>query len=95
MFVKPIVNYVFAQNLVDINEKATPGFLLLNADIGFQVLSDKSLGKVHFPQGMLVNFGFRNILNTPYLKHLSRYRLLEITEPGFNFMVTVRVPIGV
>ena len=93
-FFKPMVNYVFAQNLVDINEKTTPGFLLLNADIGFQILSGKSLGKVNFPQGMLVNLGFRNILNTPYLKHLSRYRLLDITEPGFNFMVTVRVPIG-
>ncbi len=93
-FFKPMVNYVFAQNLVDINEKATPGFLLLNADIGFQILSGKSLGKVNFPQGMLVNLGFRNILNTPYLKHLSRYRLLDITEPGFNFMVTVRVPIS-
>lgn len=94
-FVKPMLNYVFAQNLVDINEKSTQGFLLLNADIGFQILSDKSFGKVHFPQGMLVNLGFRNILNTPYLKHLSRYRLLDITEPGFNFMVTVRVPISV
>jgi iron complex outermembrane receptor protein len=93
-FFKPMINYVFAQNLVDINEKATPGFLLLNADLGFQILTGKSLGKFDFPQGVLVNLGIRNILNTPYLKHLSRYRLLEITEPGFNFMMTIRVPIA-
>jgi len=92
--IKPGINYVFAQNLVDINEKATPGFLLLNGDISFQIGSLKKQTKVNLPEGIIVSLGFRNILNTPYLKHLSRYRLLEISEPGFNFMLTVRVPVG-
>jgi outer membrane receptor protein involved in Fe transport len=67
---------------------------LLNADLGFLISPNKSLGAIDLERGVQINLGFRNILNTPYLKHLSRYRLLEITEPGFNFMVSVRVFVG-
>jgi iron complex outermembrane recepter protein len=94
IFVKPMVNYVFAQNFVDINEPTTPGFFLLNADLGFLISPNKSLGAIDLERGIQINLGFRNILNTPYLKHLSRYRLLEITEPGFNFMISARVFVG-
>jgi len=94
IFIKPMFNYVFAQNFVDINEKRTPGFFLFNADLGLQINPKKSLGSLDFERGIQINLGFRNILNTPYLKHLSRYRLLEITEPGFNFMVSLRVFLG-
>lgn len=92
-FFKPQVQYIFAQNLVDINEKTTPAILLLNADFGFRILQNKSIKRMNFPQGMQLSFGLRNILNTPYLKHLSRYRLLDITEPGFNFVFALRIPL--
>ncbi len=93
-FFKPSFTYIFAQNLVDINEKTTPGVFLINADLGFRMAEGKALRRFHFPQGIQVNLGFRNLLNTPYLKHLSRYRLLNITEPGFNFICTIRVPLA-
>jgi iron complex outermembrane receptor protein len=92
VFFKPSLQYIFAQNFVDVNEKKTPAVFLMNVDMGFRVGLEKHLGRVQFPEGILINFGLRNLLNTPYLKHLSRYRLLDITEPGFNFMFTIRAP---
>ncbi len=91
-FLKPGIQYISAQNLVDINEKTTPAIFLVNADLGFTLKTTKNLGPISFPQGILLNLGLRNILNTPYLKHLSRYRLLDITEPGFNFIISIRAP---
>lgn len=95
VFFKPGACYVFAQNLVDINEKNTPSVFLFNLDMGFQMGNEWQLGRVQFPEGIHVNVGLRNMLNTPYLKHLSRYRLLDITEPGFNFMITIRAPFSI
>jgi iron complex outermembrane receptor protein len=94
LFLKPGFQYLFAQNLVDINEKTTPAVLLINADLGFKILEEKKLGKIEFPQGVQISLGLRNIFNTPYLKHLSRYRLLNIPEPGFNLMLTLRTVVG-
>lgn len=90
----PSIQYSFAQNFVDNNELQTPGFLVLNADVSFSVLKGKTWGIVKLDEGIIFNLGLRNLLNTPYLKHLSRYRLLDITEPGFNFIFSVRVPLG-
>lgn len=90
---KPGVQYIFSQTFVDINEKQTPGTFLVNADLKFSLFQQKSIRKVKLPQGLIFNLALRNIFNTPYLKHLSRYRLLDITEPGFNFMFSVRVPL--
>lgn len=89
---KPGMQYIFAQNLVDINEKTTPSALLFHADLIFKIGDNLHLKKLQFPEGLQVNLALRNIFNTPYLKHLSRYRLLDITEPGFNFMLTLRIP---
>ena len=94
LFLKPGFQYLFAQNLVDINEKTTPAVLLINADLGFKILEEKKLGKIGFPEGVQISLGLRNLLNTPYLKHLSRYRLLNITEPGFNLILTLRTVVG-
>ena len=34
-----------------------------------------------------------NLLNSAYLDHLSRYRLIGIPEPGRNIVVSLRVPL--
>jgi iron complex outermembrane receptor protein len=89
---KPGVQYVFAQRLVDINEKTTPSALLFHADLNFKIGDNLRWKQLQFPEGLQINLALRNIFNTPYLKHLSRYRLLDITEPGFNCMLTIRIP---
>jgi iron complex outermembrane receptor protein len=91
--ITPNIQYSFGQSFVDNNELRTPGFFLLNADISFSALKGKSWKKMQLEEGIQFNFGFRNLLNTSYLKHLSRYRLLDITEPGFNFVFSVRLPL--
>lgn len=86
LFFKPQVTGVTAQNKVDVNEKTTPGFFLLNADVGATIQLTKK-------QKVIVSLGFRNILNTPYYRHLSRYRILDLTEQGFNLVGSVRFPL--
>ena len=82
--------YVFAemvvsagQQRVDRNEKSTPAYQIANT--GFAVT--KQTGRVEFQLQIAV----RNIADTPYLLHLSRYRLLNLPEPGRNAMVTLRM----
>lgn len=86
LFLELEIRYYAAQNLTDINESKTPDAFLINTNSGV------SFGRGENPVQLLISL--RNILNQPYLNHLSRYRLLNIPEPGFNFMLTLRVPLG-
>lgn len=72
-----------AQNRVDRNEKATPGYNLFNArtSLSFELWNtDLTLG-----------LACRNIGNTAYLSHLSRYRILNLPEQGRNFILSINV----
>lgn len=75
--------FAAAQNLTDLNEPPTPGYQIFNA--GVQVSHSMEKYAVHF------QFMVRNIGDTFYLNHLSRYRLLNLPEPGRNFMVSLRL----
>lgn len=79
--------HVLAQNRVDRNDMTTSAYNLLDAGIGFKVKGSK-FKVAHFE----ISFSVQNILNTPYLNHLSRYRLINVPEQGRNFVVTVKVP---
>lgn len=72
-----------AQNRVDRNEAATKAYQLvhLNTNIEFQIKNCK------------INFGLsaRNIFNTSYLSHLSRYRILNLPEQGRNFIFQANI----
>jgi iron complex outermembrane receptor protein len=70
-----------AQNRTDRNEKATPGYHLFNAKMGYTT----NLGKVKMGLGLRV----QNIFNTSYLQHLSRYRILNLPEQGRNVILSV------
>jgi iron complex outermembrane recepter protein len=86
VFFKPSATYVFAQNQVDVNEKSTPAYFLLNADLGVTI-------KLSAKQEMIVSIGVRNALNTTYYRHLSRYRILDLSEQGINFIGSIRFPL--
>lgn len=69
-----------AQNRVDRNEPTTPGSQTLDFSSGF------SWGSKH---EFTLRFQIQNIFNTAYYNHLSRYRLLNLPEPGRNFVVSI------
>lgn len=77
--------YAFAQTRTDRNEPSTPAYHLLNLGIGFKLRIKE--------QVVQIGFQAQNLLNTSYLNHLSRYRILEIPEQGRNFVVTLKVPL--
>lgn len=76
-----------AQNRVDRNENATPGYHLLHFGTGFQL----KLGSFH-PS---FNLRIQNLGNTRYLNHLSRYRLLNLPEQGRNFSISLKIPLNI
>jgi len=74
-----------AQTRVARNEFATQGYFLL--DLG---------GIVHLSalsRDFKLITSIRNVGNTVYFNHLSRYRLINIPEPGTNVSVSLIVPI--
>lgn len=80
--IQVIYNYFTAQNRTDRNEPATPGYGLLDGQLGLD------LGNEKHPLQLVL--AIRNVLNVAYLNHLSRYRILNIPEPGRNFVVTLK-----
>lgn len=77
--------WAFAQNRVNRNELATPGYHV----IGIGLRTSIHIQKQVFQIGIRVD----NLLNTPYLKHLSRYRLLGLPEQGRNISLTLSIPL--
>jgi len=81
--------YHFAANgplRVDRSEDSTPGYQLFNLGMGL----DFNVGD----QEISVKLQARNLLNTEYLAHLSRYRIINVPEQGRNLVVSVKVPFG-
>jgi iron complex outermembrane receptor protein len=76
--------HVWAQDRVDRNERPTPGYDLLEAGIGTRVRFGR--------QAIDITLSAQNLLDTPYLNHLSRYRLINVVEQGRNVVLTLRVP---
>ncbi|AEV31526.1 TonB-dependent receptor [Owenweeksia hongkongensis] len=72
-----------AQNRVDRNEKITPGYNLFNAKTTLQFPVWKT--------DWVLGLSCRNIGNTAYLSHLSRYRILNLPEQGRNIILSLNV----
>lgn len=72
-----------AQERVARNEPATPAYHRINLGAS----SNLHLGGVDAS----LFFRLENLLNTPYLHHLSRYRILNLPEQGRNMSVGMKV----
>ncbi len=72
-----------SQNEVDRNESPTKGFQLLHLKSSFEFKIKNSK----------INLGIsaRNLLNTAYLSHLSRYRILNLPEQGRNLIFQTNI----
>lgn len=86
-YINSSLRYTAAQNRVERNELTTPEYFLVNIEAGFQVFYQAD----RFFQ---VYFMLNNVFDTFYFNHLSRYRILNLPEPGRNFTLSVKIPIG-
>lgn len=71
-----------AQNRTDRNEAATPGFALTHLSSAIHLGGNNTT--------FLLRAGVQNIFNIRYLNHLSRYRILNLPEPGRNITVSLQ-----
>lgn len=69
----------FTQDKVAINEKITPGYFLLNAFLQYRV-------QISVAQSFDFRLRGQNLTNEEYLRHISRYRILNLPEQGVNFI---------
>lgn len=71
---------------IDRSEEATPAYQLWNIGLG----ANLHIGN----QEINITGQVRNVFNTNYLAHLSRYRIINVPEQGRNIVVTLKVPFG-
>lgn len=67
-------------------EKKTPGYQLVNIQIGTKI----SL----FENPIQVSIQAQNLFDTKYLNHTSFYRLIELPEAGRNLILSVKIPLS-
>lgn len=79
------VRWAAPQLLTARNEFTTPGYGILNINLGTQI-NMKS-------QPLKLRLSIQNLLNTKYYNHLSTWRQLGLPEPGRNFMLSVIFPL--
>jgi iron complex outermembrane recepter protein len=68
---------------VDRNELTTPSYHLIHGSISIE---NKGV------EGLIFQIQVNNLLNTAYLNHLSRYRLLNLPEQGRNITFSILIP---
>jgi iron complex outermembrane receptor protein len=73
-----------SQDLTARNEFFTPGSVLLHVNFGTQI----NLGRFR----MKLIGGIQNLLNSRYYMHLSRWRMINLPEPGRNFTISIMIP---
>jgi len=73
------------QRRTDRNEPSTPGYALLNLTQGGVFKWGK--------QELKLIFQIQNLTNRTYMNHMSRYRLIQLPEPGRNFIFTLILPL--
>jgi iron complex outermembrane receptor protein len=69
------------------NELFTPGYALINLNLGTRIKL--------WSQPVKLNFSVQNILNTRYYNHLSNWRRIGLPEPGRNFLISLIIPLEI
>jgi iron complex outermembrane receptor protein len=75
--------YLSAQNRVERNERSTPASWLFGAKWDAEKAFGTTICKL--------SVGVQNIANRKWYNHLSRYRMLNLPEPGRNFFVQLYI----
>lgn len=69
---------------IDRSEKPTPAYQLIDLGMGTHL----QIGR----QEVNISLQVKNLLDTKYLNHLSRYRIINVPEQGRNIVVSCKVP---
>ena len=69
------------QKLVDRNEKTTKGWQTLDVRLSWELRRKSS--------EWAFDFSVKNLFDKEYMNHLSRYRILNLSEQGRNFVLSV------
>ncbi len=73
------------QNRVARNELKTNGYNLLNLSAGCTFIFGN--------QPIEIMFQIQNLTNKKYFNHMSLYRMLDLPDPGINFILVIDVPL--
>ena len=65
-------------------EEITDGYQVINLSMGGSIRIKK--------QSLSISAQVQNLLNTKYFSHTSYYRLINVPEPGRNFVLNVSIP---
>ena len=74
--------YRFSQNRIAVYETSTPDYHLLNAGLVLQIKSNNN--------NFEITAGVKNILNTKYIEHLSRFKNIGINNAGLNGYLSLK-----
>ena len=72
------------QNNIVPPEEITNGYQVINIGFGGDVKLKK--------QKLTLSLQVQNLLNTKYFNHTSYYRLINVPEPGRNFILNISIP---
>ena len=75
---------VAAQNDIVPPEEPTPGYQVINVGLGWEFIIKK--------QKIGCSFQIQNLLNSKYYNHTDYYRLINVPEPGRNFILNISIP---
>ncbi len=74
--------YKFKQSQTGLFETNTPDYHLVNLGLNFEVLTQNNPFEI--------SAGVKNVLNTKYIDHLSRFKDLAIPNQGINFYIGIK-----
>jgi iron complex outermembrane receptor protein len=72
------------QNNIVPPEEKTDGYQLINVGLGGDVKLKN--------QKIAISLQVQNLLNNKYFNHTSYYRLINVPEPGRNFIINIAIP---
>lgn len=75
--------YKFRQQRTGLFETSTNSYNLINLGLNLEILSKIST--------IEITTGIKNLLNSKYIDHLSRFKAIEIPNQGINFYIGVKI----
>ena len=78
--------YKFKQNRIGLFETTTNDYSLINFGLNIEIVTKNN--------PIEITTGIKNLLNTKYIDHLSRFKTLEIPNQGINFYVGIKVKLN-
>ena len=78
--------YKFKQDRAGLFETGTNAYSLLNLGFNLEIRNKEN--------PIEITTGVRNVLNTKYIDHLSRFKAMELPNQGINFYIGVKITLG-